>query len=457
MIDMELFYSAEAEQATIGAILHDGSLLADVAAVVGVNDFYLGENKAIFAAMIRSDSLGEEPELVGLADYLDKTQREAAPWIAKLAYIAKNTASTANAILYAARVRDYAVLRELFRAGTQVQDISKDPSLTVDQRIAKAQEFVSTMFAHHEQQGPKLLKDLARGYIDHVEQCHKARGGITGLRTGYQCIDERTGGLQPGELLVIAARPAMGKTNMALNISRNVAFRQQKYVLYFSLEMTSNELMGRLTSDLGNLDYSKTRRADFDPEEWQGFTGVVGSFSEITLMIDESTDLCISRLCARARQEHRKHGLSLIVVDHIGLVEADGENETVKISKISRALKNLAKQLGLPVLALSQLNRACENRTNKRPMLSDLRQSGSIEQDANSVAFIYRDVIYNDGTKFPRLGELIWRKLRAGETGTDFFETQFQHCRFVQTFKPDDFSEEPPKSEPKSGGRAMAW
>ena len=186
MIDMELFYSAEAEQATIGAILHDGSLLADVAAVVGVNDFYLGENKAIFAAMIRSDSLGEEPELVGLADYLDKTQREAAPWIAKLAYIAKNTASTANAILYAARVRDYAVLRELFRAGTQVQDISKDPSLTVDQRIAKAQEFVSTMFAHHEQQGPKLLKDLARGYIDHVEQCHKARGGITGLSTGYQ-------------------------------------------------------------------------------------------------------------------------------------------------------------------------------------------------------------------------------------------------------------------------------
>lgn len=456
MTNMDNFHSSEAEARVLGAILMDGTLIDQVAAIVRPEQFYLRESKLIFATMLREVQLGNDPDMVQVGDYLDKVQPESESWVVKLAILQRNTPSAANIKLYAEKVREYSQLRDLFQAGSTIHSISTDYELTVSQRIAKAQELMLGLFQTDDQTGPRLIKDLARGYVDHVDRCFKSKDGITGLSTGLSNIDERTGGLQPGELFTLAARPGMGKTNLALNISRHVAFEQKKYVLYFSAEMTADELLGRLASDIGHLDYKMVRTARFEDEHWPKFSKTVGSFSDATLVVDESTDLSISALCARARQEHRKYKLSLIVIDHIGLIEADGETETAKVSKISRALKNLAKQLGLPVIALSQLNRGCDSRPNKRPLLSDLRQSGSIEQDSNSVAFIYRDVQYNENTRFPYVAELIWRKLRAGEIGTDYLSTQFSQCRFVETLRPDDYDLPAVKTK-ENAGRGMKW
>ena len=455
-MSMEQFYSSEAESRVLGGILIDPSMIDQVSAIVRPEQFYSLDNRIIFATMMREVELGNDPDMVQVGDYLNKIKPEEESWVVKLAILERNTPSAANIKLYAEKVREYSQLRELFQAGSKIHAISADHELTTSQRIAKAQELMMGLFQTSEQNGPKLIKDLAKGYVDHVDACYRSQNGITGLSTGFATIDNRTGELQPGELFTLAARPGMGKTNLALNISRHVAFDQGKYVLYFSAEMTSDELLGRLAADVGKLDYNLVRTAQFEDEHWPRFSTTVSAFANAKLIIDESTDISISTLCARARQEHRKYGLSLIVVDHIGLIEADGETETAKISKISRSLKNLAKQLSIPVIELSQLNRGCESRTNKRPLLSDLRQSGSIEQDSNSVAFIYRDVQYNENTQFPFVAELIWRKLRAGEIGTDYLSTQFSQCRFVDGCKPDDY-DMPAKVQPIKKSRGMSW
>lgn len=440
-------YNLEAEQAVIGGLCIDGQLIDDLVGILKSTDFYVGQYRHVFSTIQAMAEAGQNPEIIGIADELEK-RIPSDDWLPTLAVMAKNTPSTSNIKLYAQKVAEYARLRDLFMAGHQVQAISQDATMTLMERIAAAQDVLIGLESGSDEKGPRMLGSIARGYVDHLDACYKSKGGITGLSTGFDCIDQRTGGLKPGQLITIAARPAMGKTNLAFNIARNVGIRQLKSVLYFSLEMSSEELMGRLTADLANVDYGRVQRADFDESErhteaWARVTAAITRFKDGKIGIDDDSSMSIGQLVSRARKFARTNkDLALIVVDHIGLVDSEGETETIRVGRVSRALKKLAKQLAVPVLALSQLNRECEKRNNRRPMLSDLRSSGDIEQDSDIVGFVYRDVVYNEKTQWPEVAEIIWRKVRAGQIGTDIFRSEFAFCRFEEMEKPSGYGEE---------------
>lgn len=439
-------HSLEAEQSVIGGLCIDGQCIDDVIGVVKPSDFFFRQYRMAFEAFKEMAEAGQQPEMIGVADAL--SHREDENWLQFLATLAKNTPSTANIKLYAGKVSEYARLRDLYLAGMKVQDISQDHSLSLLDRIASAQDVLIGLEAGAEEKGPRFVGDLAKGYVQHLDECYKAKGGITGLSTGFDSLDRRTGGLKPGNLITIAARPAMGKTQLAVNLSRRIAIDQDKTVLYFSLEMTHDELMGRMVSDMASVDYGRVQMADFDETErhtdaWPRITMAMQKFRGAKLAIDDDAGLTIGQLVSRARKFHRQNqDLALIVVDHIGLVESDGETETIRIGRISRALKKLAKQLGVPIIILSQLNRECEKRSNSRPILADLRSSGDIEQDSDVVGFIYRDIVYNENTQHPEIAELIWRKVRAGQIGTDYFRTEFHFCRFLEADKPSGIDED---------------
>lgn len=439
-------YNIEAEQAVIGGLCIDGQLIDDVAGVVKASDFYVGQYRQIFATIQGMAEAGQNPEIISVSDALEK-RFPSDDWLPTLAVMAKNTPGTANIKIYAQKVAEYARLRDLFMAGHKVQEIAKDAEMSLQERIASAQDALIALETDGEEKGPRMLGSMARGFVDQLDQCYRSKGGITGLSTGFDCIDQRTGGLKPGQLITIAARPAMGKTNFAFNVARNVGIRQAKTVLYFSLEMSSDELMGRLTADLANVDYGRVQRADFDESErhteaWARVTAAITRFKDGKIGIDDDSSMSIGQLVSRARKFARTNkDLALIVVDHIGLVDSEGETETIRVGRVSRALKKLAKQLAVPVLALSQLNRECEKRNNRRPMLSDLRSSGDIEQDSDIVGFVYRDVVYNEKTQWPEVAEIIWRKVRAGQIGTDIFRSEFAFCRFEEMEKPPGYGE----------------
>ena len=444
---MNLF-NLEAEYAVIGSLCVDGQCFDDVSSIVSKSDFYNQDCAAAFAAFESVIDSGQQPEIYTVADHLEK--RSGSEWLKFLATLAKEMPGTMFVKTYASKVAEYARLRELFLAGGKVQQIAMDAEQSLHDRISTAQGVLLELEAEKAKRGPIAISELAKGFIEHLEDCYLSKGGITGLPTGFYNIDQRIGGLKPGALIVIAARPAMGKTQMALNIARHVGIIKKQRCLYFSLEMTSNELLGRFTSDLADVDYEQVQTAAFDethnkPDCWPTITAAIGRFREGQVLIDDESSLSISQIVSHVRKEHRKSPLSLVVVDHLGLVDAEGDNETQRIGKVSRGLKRLAKQLNIPVIALCQLSRKCDERSDRRPMLSDLRNSGDIEQDADIVGFIYRDVVYNEDTRHPDIGELVWRKVRGGRIGTDFFRTQFDKCRFVSMDQPYDYSTAPAK------------
>jgi replicative DNA helicase len=436
--DFSSLYSLEAEQFAIGGILLDPERFDEAAAVVGKSDFFARQNRMIFEAMTTVMSRGQFPEYALVCDHLMHVDGQE-NWISKLAAIQKNTPSSRNVVAYAAKVREYAKVRALFQAGGKISDIAKDGARTLQERIAAANDELAALSDSQTGAGPRWIGKALPSFIEHLDKCRLAEGGITGLRTGYENVDKRIGGLQPGGLYIIAARPAMGKSVMGLNIARSVVLGEGRAALYFSLEMPETELLGRLTADYGNIPYNLVRTAQFETDEndyWPRLNKVVGHAKECDLAVDETPMLSINDIVARAKLMQRIKPLSLIVVDHLHLVEAEGENEVIKIGKVSSGLKRLAKELSVPVLALCQLNRGCDARPNKRPLMSDLRQSGNIEQDADWIGFIYRDVVYNENTDHPDLAELIWRKARGGETGTDYFKSELGFCRFAAVEAP---------------------
>lgn len=434
------FYSSEAEQLLIGTILCDGTRIDDVPDIT-VDHFFVRIHKMIFNAMQLELERGEVPEIMTLADYLQKKYpNEMESWVSYLATLAKNTIVPRDLSRCVEVIKDYYQLRKIIKTNIAIDHAARNADKDISDRINESLDIVNELFNVDEASEPKLIQSYARDFVASIEVKFKNESNVTGLTTGYSSVDKRLGGLNPGNLIIIAARPAMGKTNFGLNICRHVGFDLDKPVLLFSLEMTSDEILERLVSQIGIIDYERIRCANIKEDEWPRFSSTVGSFRDAKLIIDESADLTISTLTARARQIKRKHDLGLIVVDHMGLLDAKAENETQKISKISRQLKVLAKQLNVPVIALSQLNRECERRNDKRPILSDLRQSGSIEQDANAVGFLFCEGVYDDDCENPNLVELIWAKLRAGKIGTDYFEKEFHLCRFTETDQPN-FSE----------------
>ena len=443
MMDVERLFSIEAEQFTLGGIMINPERFEDVAAIVSHKDFFRLENRRIFEAMTDIQNRGDTLDLGLLADHLEKTHRDTNWWVI-CATISKNTPSDYNVTAYAAKVAEYYKLRMMYQAGMVIQTLAMDANRTLTERLEAAHEQLNALSANTSEQGPRWIRDGMRKFLEHLDKCRMAEGGITGLPSGYSNFDERLGGLHPGSLIVIAGRPAMGKSVVGLNMARHAVFALGKAAIYFSLEMPEEELIGRLTADFCNLPYDKVRRADFDEEEWPKLTHLVGNSKDSDLIIDQTPALSISQIISRAKRIQRIKNLSLIVVDHMHLVEADGENEVIRVGKVSAGLKRLAKELNCPVVALCQLNRKCDDRPNRRPVMSDLRQSGNIEQDADVIAFVYRDVVYNADTPYPEVMELISRKVRGGQTGTDWFKSQLAFCRFVPGEEPADVIDQKP-------------
>lgn len=443
-----IMYNIDSEHAVIGAICIDGSCLHEVMGILTPESFYTPENRQIYASILELDKKGLEVDLFTIADELEK-KFPTDEWLAQLATIQKNTTSSRNIKTYSENVKEYEDLRALYNAGQHITDICLDRDMGLDDKIGQSQQAILDL-QQSKNTDPLDAKQMLKSFNSHMDICFNSNGGLTGTSTGFPVFDEYCKGMHGGELIIIAARPAMGKTNFALNLTSNV-INQEKSVLFFSLEMTSNELMGRMCASRSSLLYDKVLSADFKDEDWSRYTDFNATMSEQRIFVDDDAGLSISDIRSKSRQIKMKHGLDLIIVDYLQLVDAPGGTPTEVVENVSRGLKRLAKDMDCPVVALSQLSRECEKRQDKRPMLSDLRQSGSIEQDANIVAFLYREVVYSPNHMQSHIAELIIRKLRHGKTGTIPLLTEFQYCRFRHTEEEiTEYQEEPKR-------KGMAW
>jgi replicative DNA helicase len=439
-------YNLDAEQSVIGSICIDGSCLYEVMGILEAESFYQSEYREIYTSALELEKEGVKVELIALSDHLEK-HSPTGDWVVKLATLARNTPSIKNIKTYATVVKEYHDLRRLFSAGQDVMNICSDNELKLNEKVAKSQQAILNL-----EQGvssdPIQVKDALKSWVAHLEVCRQSDGGITGISTGYPDLDDRCKGFHPGELIIVAGRPGSGKTNMGLNLASNV-LNQGKSVLFFTLEMTNNELLGRFCSLRSNVLYSDVLSANFDKDgqesAWPLITSFVGTMRDMKLYIDDDAGNSLSGIASKARQIKMRYGLDMIVVDYLGLVDAPGFNDTERTGAVSRGLKRLAKDLSCPVVALAQLNRDSTKRSDTKPQLSDLRQSGSIEQDADIVMFVHREVLYDENCQSPGIAELIIRKLRHGVTGSIPLLAQFEYCRFRHSHEPIPEREEKQK------------
>jgi len=422
-------HSIEAEQSVLGGLLIDNGAWDRAGDLLGESDFYRYEHKLIYGAIGRLVQASKPADVITVFEQL-QTQGKADE-IGGLAYLnalAQSVPSAANLRRYAEIVRERAILRKLVSASDEIATNAFNPQgRTVAQILDEAEGRILAIGEEgsRTQQGFQPMDKLVLELIDRVQELaeHGAEE-VTGVRSGFYDIDRMTAGLQPGDLIVLAARPSMGKTAFALNIAEHVAVNEGLPAVVFSMEMGASQLALRMVGSLGRIDQQNLRTGRLRDEEWGRLTEAVDKLGKASIFIDESAALTPSELRARARRQARTCGkLGLIVVDYLQLMSGSGggsdENRATVLGEISRGLKSLAKELQCPVIALSQLNRSVETRTDKRPMMSDLRESGAIEQDADVIMFIYRDDYYNkDASKEPGVAEIIIAKQRNGPTGT---------------------------------------
>lgn len=423
-------HSIEAEQSVLGALMLDNSRFDDICEVVNVESFYRLQHRRIFAAMVTLAQDNQPLDVVTLSEHLDRDgQLESVGGLAFLAELARNTPSANNIVAYAGIVREHELRRQLARMGSSLNQSALEGKES-SQRLIEASERQLFDLAEDRQQKAFDLRTAIGAAVDTIDRAFNAKDGITGTPTGFKDLDELTGGLQNSDLIVIAGRPSMGKTTLGLNLVENAltltAGRTDKATapaFVFSLEMPEDQLMLRMLASLGRLNLRGLRTGKLKDHEWDKLTlatNKVLSF-ENRLVIDDQSGLTATALKSRARRLMRRHGKPLLIlVDYLQLLEEPGsENRTNEISKVSRILKATAKDLDCPVVALSQLNRGLETRPNKRPVMADLRDSGAIEQDADVIAFVYRDEVYHpDNPDNHGLAELIIGKQRNGPLGT---------------------------------------
>ncbi|WP_374431343.1 replicative DNA helicase [Ideonella dechloratans] len=421
-------HSNEAEQSVLGGLLLDNGAWDRAADVLGEGDFYRYEHRMIFGAIGTLIGASKPADVITVFEQLQALGKaEECGGLNYLNALAQSVPSAANMRRYAEIVRERAVLRKLIAVSDEVATQAFNPqgkaaSQILDEAETKifkiAEEGQRTKVGFHSMD--KLVMDL----IDRVtELAENGAEEVTGVRTGFYDMDRMTAGLQGGDLIILAARPSMGKTAFALNIAENVAVNEGLPVVVFSMEMGANQLALRLVGSLGRIDQQHLRTGALKDDEWARLTEAVDRLSKAAVFIDETPGLNPAELRARARRQARQCGkLGLIVIDYLQLMSgsnaSSGENRATELSEISRSLKALAKELHCPVIALSQLNRSVETRTDKRPMMSDLRESGAIEQDADVIMFIYRDEYYNKESKEPGVAEIIIGKQRNGPVGT---------------------------------------
>lgn len=432
-------HSIEAEQSVLGGLMLDNERWDDVAERVVADDFYTRPHRHIFTEMARLQESGSPIDLITLTESLERQgQLDSVGGFAYLAELSKNTPSAANISAYADIVRERAVVREMISVANEIAEAGFDPQGRTSEDLldlAESRVFKIAESRANKDEGPKNIADVLDATVARIEQLfQQPHDGVTRVNTGYDDLNKKTAGLQPSDLIIVAARPSMGKTTFAMNLVENAAMLQDKPVLIFSLEMPSEQIMMRSLASLSRVDQTKIRTGQLDDEDWARISGTMGILLEKrNIYIDDSSGLTPTEVRSRARRIAREHGgIGLIMIDYLQLmrVPALSDNRTLEIAEISRSLKALAKELNVPVVALSQLNRSLEQRADKRPVNSDLRESGSIEQDADLIMFIYRDEVYHENSDLKGIAEIIIGKQRNGPIGTVRLTFNGQWSRF---------------------------
>jgi replicative DNA helicase len=413
--------NVEAEQAVLGAIFLEQEALLTSTDILVPEDFYRVAHQRIYHAMIRLSERGEPVDLITVTAELEKLkQLEEVGGVSYLTDLATSVPTAANVEYYARVVEEKAILRRLIRAATQIASDGYATGEDVTSLLSDAEKRIMEVSQRRYSSGFRHIKDVLMETYEQIELLATSKRDVTGLPTGYPDLDRMLSGLKPSELIILAARPGVGKTAFALNVAQNVAVRSQMPVAIFSLEMSGAQLVQRMICAEGNIDAQHMRTGYFTEEDWHKLTMAIGTLSGAPIFIDDTPGITINEIRAKCRRLKVESGLGLIMLDYLQLITGHrgGDNRQQEISEISRTLKLLARELECPVIALSQLSRAVEQRQDKRPMLSDIRESGSIEQDADVVAFLYRDDYYDKETENKNIIEVIIGKQRSGPTGT---------------------------------------
>ncbi|CAI3252095.1 replicative DNA helicase [Enterococcus cecorum] len=442
----------EAEQAVLGAIFLDAEALVEAMAQIEPQDFYRRAHQIIFRSMIALNDRNENIDIITLKSQIESENTlEDVGGISYLTELSQVTPTASGVAHYAKIVKDKSTLRELIQAATKIVKEGYSQEGSVEEIVEAAEKGILNVSEKRNSTGFQAIADVLNSTMEHIDRLSQQNEDITGLPTGYPELDKMTAGLQPEELIILAARPAVGKTAFALNIAQNIGTRTDRSVAIFSLEMGAESLVNRMLCAEGTIEAGHLRTGQLTEQEWHNLIMAMGSLSNTSIFIDDTPGIKVSEIRARCRRLAQEKGnLGLILIDYLQLIEGSGrESRQQEVSEISRQLKKLAKELKVPVIALSQLSRSVEQRQDKRPVLSDIRESGSIEQDADIVAFLYREDYYQrQGTEEDKneeeqavddVIEVIIEKNRSGARGTVELLFKKEYNKFASISRRDDY------------------
>ena len=416
-------HDIEAEQAILGSMLIDKDAVIDAMEVLRPEDFYREDNKTIYTAVLSLYNRAEPIDIITLKSELTSMGKfDSIGGLEYLAELPEKVPTTANVDKYIKIVEEKAILRNLIKTANEIITLGYDPTEDVENIMDGAEKKIFDIMQSKNQKGYTPIKDVLIETFAQLEQLYNQKQHITGVPTGFADLDYKTAGFHGSDLILVAARPAMGKSAFALNIATNAAVRAKVPVAIFSLEMSKEQMVNRILCSEAMVDSNKVRTGKLDEQDWAKLASALGPLSEAEIYIDDTPGISVMEIRAKCRKLKLEKGLGMVVIDYLQLITASsnrrGGSREQEIAEISRSLKILAKELDIPVIALSQLSRAPEQRPDHRPMLSDLRESGSIEQDADKVIFLYRDDYYNEDSEKKNIAEIIMAKHRAGSTGT---------------------------------------
>ncbi|ASF41371.1 MULTISPECIES: replicative DNA helicase [Halobacillus] len=428
-------HNIEAEQAVLGAVFLEPEAMSTASEYLLPEDFYRASHQRIFEVMMTLADKGEPIDLVTVTSALSNNKvLEEVGGVSYLTDVANSVPTAANITYYTKIVSEKSTLRSLIRTATNIVTTGYSEEEDLEDVLNSAEKDILEVSQRKNSSAFKSIKDVLIDVYDNIEQLHNQEGGVTGIPTGYRDLDNITSGFQRNDLIIIAARPSMGKTAFALNIAQNVAVHTEENVAIFSLEMGADQLVSRMLCAEGNIDAQRLRTGHMEAEDWNKLTMAMGSLSNAGIYIDDTPGIRVSEIRSKCRRLKQEHGLGMILIDYLQLIQGSAnskENRQQEVSEISRSLKGLARELNVPLIALSQLSRGVESRQDKRPMMSDLRESGSIEQDADIVGFLYRDDYYDQESENQNIIEIIISKQRNGPVGNVELAFVKEYNKFV--------------------------
>ena len=435
MIDRIPPQNIEAEQSVLGALLIDANAIEKISGIIKAEDFYRQDNRIIFEAMVNLHNRNEAVDLVTVTEELRKMGKlDAVGGISAITALSNAVPTAANVAYHANIVAEKSLRRQLISAATEVAATGYEDEADIETTIDLAEQKILSVANKRNNTAVTSIKDIVKDAMGRIEKLYDSKEAFTGLPTGFVDFDKMTSGLQPSDLVIVAARPSMGKSSLVLNIAQHVALKGHKSVAFFSLEMSKEQLAQRMLCSEALIDASRLRIGQLKEEEWPKLVDAADRLSNADILLDDTPGITALEMRAKARRWKNEHGLDLIIVDYLQLMQGasqrSSDNRQQEMSDISRSLKALARELNVPVIALSQLSRGVEARTNKRPMLSDLRESGALEQDADVVAFIYREDYYDKETENQNIVEFIIAKHRNGPVGVVKLFFQREITRF---------------------------